>query len=113
MTVVEIVNLALSLVTLAIKGWAFVDACFRPSAAFAAVGRMSKTFWTLVLGLSTAAQVAWALLYGWALSWIGLLSLIGIVVALVYAFGIRPEVIKYGGGRRGGRSSSEGPYGPW
>ena len=40
------------------------------------------------------------------------LGLAGTVAALVYLFGIRPEVIRYTP-RRGGGRSSEGPYGPW
>jgi hypothetical protein len=114
MTVVQIVNVALSLVTLAIKAWAFGDAVIRPSAGFKAVDKMPKAFWITVLGLGAAAQVGWALLVGLEMSWLGLVGLIGIVVALVYIFGIRPQVIQYGGRRGGGgRSSSDGPYGPW
>jgi Protein of unknown function (DUF2516) len=114
MTVVNVVNLTLSVVTLAIKGGAFVDAAIRPSAAFKAVDKLPKSFWVIVLGLAAGAQLAVALESSLADSWNGLPGLIGIVVALVYLFGIRPQVIQYGGRRKGGgRSSSDGPYGPW
>ena len=109
MTVVTLVNVALSAVTLVIKVGAFGDAVIRPSAGFKAVDKMPKAFWLIVLGLSAAAQVATALANGdFSQSWNGLVGLIGIIVALIYLFAIRPQVIAYGGRRRrgGGRSSS-------
>ncbi len=109
MTVVTLVNVVLSVVTLAIKAGAFVDAAIRPAAAFKAVDKMPKVFWLVVLGLSAGAQAATALTVGLDVSWSGLVGLVGIVVALVYLFGIRPQVIAYGGRRPrggGGRSSS-------
>jgi Protein of unknown function (DUF2516) len=112
MAVVNLVNLVLSLVTLAIKICAFGDACFRSSAAFAAVGKLPKIFWVLVLGIAAAAQIGYAGISSWTTSWLTPLGLVGIIAALVYLFGIRPEVIKYSGPRRGKRST-EGPYGPW
>jgi len=111
MHVVDLVNLAVAAVTLAIKVWALGDAAVRPSAAFDAVGKLPKIFWLIVLGLAVLTQVAVGLAYGAAASWINILGLAGIVAALVYLFGIRPEVMRYGP-RRGGRSS-DGPYGPW
>jgi hypothetical protein len=111
MTVVHLVNLVLSVVTLAIKCGAFGDAVIRPAAAFKAVDKLPKAFWLIALGLSAGAQVATALAIGLADSWNGVVGLIGVVVALVYIFGIRPQVIQYGGRRKGrGRSSSDGPW---
>jgi len=113
MTVVNTVNIVLAVVTLAIKVGAFGDAIVRPGAAFRAVDKLPKAFWLIVLGLSAGSQVAVALGGTLADSWSGLIGLIGIVVALVYLFGIRPQVIAYGGrrrGRGGGRSSSPEPW---
>ena len=111
MTVVSLVNDALALVTLVIKCWAFGDAAIRPSAGFKAVDKMPKAFWLTVLGLGAAGHVAIALAVGLESSWLGIVGLAGIVVALVYIFGIRPQVIQYGGRRGGGgRSSSDGPW---
>jgi hypothetical protein len=111
MTVVSLVNDGLALVTLVIKCWAFGDAAIRPSAAFKAVDKMPKAFWLTVLGLGAAGHVAIALAYGLEASWMGIVGLAGIVVALIYTFGIRPQVISYGGRRKGGgRSSSDGPW---
>ncbi len=106
------VNVALSAVTLAVKGYALVDAAIRPAAAFDAVGKLPKVFWVLVLFLATGGQIGLALITTFAFTWLGIVGLAGIVVALVYLFGIRPEVIRYTP-RRKGRGSSEGPYGPW
>ena len=112
MDLVYLVNVALSAVTLAVKAFALVDASVRPSAAFDAVGKLPKIFWVLVLFLATGSQIGLALVTPFELTWLGLVGLAGIVVALVYLFGIRPEVIRYSPRRKGGRSS-DGPYGPW
>src|SRR3954470_20337963 len=111
MSVVDLVNLSISVVTLAVKAWALGDAAFRPGKAFDAVGKLPKVFWLIVLFLAVASQVAVALAVGLAASWLGILGLAGIIAALVYLFGIRPEVIRYTPRRKG--RSSEGPYGPW
>jgi len=109
MTVVTLVNVALSIATLAIKVGAFGDAVIRPAAGFKAVDKMPKAFWLVVLGLSAAAQVATALAAGdFSLSWNGLVGLIGIIVALIYLFAIRPQVIQYSGRRRRGGPRSSG-----
>jgi len=110
MTVVSLFNGALSLVTIVIKCWALGDAAIRPSAGFKAVDKMPKAFWVTVLGLGAAGHVAIALAVGLPNSWLGIVGLAGIVVALIYFFGIRPQVIQYGGRRGGGRSSSDGPW---
>jgi hypothetical protein len=111
--VVTVVNWAVSAVTLAVKLFAFGDVLVRPGRAFAAVNKLPKIFWVIVTFLALATQVAFALSGGFADSWYGLVGLVGVVVALVYLFGIRPEVIRYSPRRGRGSSSSDGPYGPW
>jgi hypothetical protein len=116
MDVVTLVNYAVSGVTLAVKAFAFADVVIRPSKAFAAVNKLPKIFWLIVTFLALAVQVAVGLSNGFAASWyaFGTLQLIGIIVALVYIFGIRPEVLRYSPRKGKGRgSSSDGPYGPW
>jgi Protein of unknown function (DUF2516) len=110
--VVTVVNLALAGVTIVIKGYALGDAAIRPSAAFDAVGKLPKVFWLIVLFLSFGSQLAVWLTAGAAASWLGLFGILGIIASLVYLFGIRPEVLRYGG-RKSRGSSSDGPYGPW
>lgn len=85
-TVQGLVLLALWVVTLAIKGFAFVDCIRRPKAAFPAVGRQSKALWLILTGLAAGT----GLVPGYTLNLIGLA---GIVVALIYVFDIRPKII--------------------
>jgi Protein of unknown function (DUF2516) len=112
MDVVNLVSWALSVVTLAVKVFAFGDGLVRPTAAYDAVGRLPKIFWAIVLFLAAGSQVYFALQYGVAQSWAQWGGVIGIIVALVYLFGMRPELIRYSP-KRGRGSSSDGPYGPW
>jgi len=116
MDVVDLVNLSVAAVTLAVKLYALGDSLMRPAKAFDAVGKLPKIFWLIVLFLAAAAQVAIGMAggwpTGWAQSWLGVLGLIGIIVALVYLFGIRPELIRYTPRRRGGKSAG-GPSSSW
>jgi uncharacterized protein (DUF2062 family) len=97
---------------LAVKVFALVDSVIRPSKAYDAVGKLPKVFWLIVLFLAVATQVAVGLSAGWPASWLGLLGLIGIIAALVYLFGMRPELIRYSPRRRPGKSN-DGPSGSW
>lgn len=82
----NLVILVIWVVTLALKGFAFVDCLRRPSAAFPAVGRKSKVLWLVLTGLS--------LLLGLLPSFtLNLFGLAGIVVALVYLFDVRQRII--------------------
>jgi hypothetical protein len=112
MDVVTVVGWALSVVTLAVKVFAFGDSILRPSAAYDAVGRLPKPFWLIVLFLAAGIHVYYAAAFGFAQSWFPLLSVAGIVAALIYLFGMRPELIRYSP-RKGRGRQSEGPYGPW
>jgi len=111
MDVVTLVGWALSVVTLAVKAYALGDSVIRPSAAYDAVGRLPKPFWLIVLFLAAGIQVYYAAAFGFPQSWSGLLSIVGVIFALVYLFGMRPELIRYSPRKKG--RSSEGPYGPW
>ena len=113
MDVVTLVGFALSAVTLAVKVYAFGDSVIRPSAAYDAVGRLPKVFWLIVLFLAAGSQVYYAYYLGLAASWGPILSIAGVVAALVYLFGMRPELIRYSPRKGRGGRSSEGPYGPW
>ena len=88
----EILLLALGLALLALKLWALVDACLRPTAVFPAAGKLTKLAWIAIL--------AAAVLLGGA-SVLSLFGLIGIIAAVVYLVDVRPAV-------RGLR-----PGGPW
>ncbi len=82
----DLVLLALWVLTLVIKGYAFIDCLRRPQQAFPAVGRQSKVLW-LVL---TALALLTGLIPGLTLSIFGIA---GIVVALVYLFDVRTRII--------------------
>jgi len=112
MDLVTLVSLGLSAVTLAVKVFAFGDSIIRPTAAYAAVGKLPKIFWLIVLFLAAGAQVAYVLTSGLAPSWAGFGGVIGIIASLVYLFGMRPELIRYSPRRGHGRSWG-GPKNPW
>lgn len=87
--------LVLNLGLLVLVGWAFVDACARPSAAFEAASKQTKPIWLAILGVGLLLAIT-----GVA----GVLGLFGIVVAIasiVYLVDVRPAV-------RGMK-----PGGPW
>lgn len=89
---------------LGLKAFAFVDALRYSEAVYQAVGKQSKAFWLVVLGLSALVQ--------FVTDPLGFLGIVGTVVSLIYLFAIRPELQRYKGVGRG-RSSSGGPYGGW
>ena len=85
-TVQGVVLLAMWVVTLAVKGYAFFDCIRRPAEAFPAVGRKSKVLWLILTGLAAGA----GLFPGFTLNIIGLA---GIAVALIYLFDVRTKII--------------------
>jgi hypothetical protein len=86
-TVQGLVLLAMWVVTLAVKGFAFIDCIRRPAEAFPAVGRQSKALWLILTGLAAGT----GFFPGFTLNLIGLA---GVVVALVYLFDIRTKIIE-------------------
>lgn len=98
------ISFGLVVLLLALKGYAFVDAIFRPLDAFPAADKQTKPFWLVILGLSLVVQLVF-------LEPINLFNIVGTVISAVYVVGVRPA-LKEAGGNRGGRNS-EGPYGPW
>jgi hypothetical protein len=68
-----------------VKGFAFIDAIFRPAQAFLAADRLTKTAWLWITGLSFVAHIVFTSLFG-------LFSIIGIVAAFVYLLDVRPAL---------------------
>ncbi|MFZ5850923.1 MAG: DUF2516 family protein [Actinomycetota bacterium] len=93
----------LALLAMALQVWAFLDAAVRPAAAFSAADKQTKKFWLILLGVLAVADLA-----GVGGGILGMVTIIGIIAALVYLLDVRPAVRQYGG-RRG----TQGPYGPW
>ncbi len=93
----------LALASLAVKIWAFVDAVMRPQQAYVAADKQTKNLWLVLLGLAAGLTLLWGS------GFIGLFSILGLIVALIYLLDVRPALRHVQG--RG--SSSSGPYGPW
>jgi NO-binding membrane sensor protein with MHYT domain len=85
-TVQGLVLLALWVVTLGVKAFAFIDCLRRSPAAFPAVGRQTKPLWLILTGLAAGTGV----FPGFTLNLVGLA---GIVIALVYLFDVRIKII--------------------
>lgn len=75
--------LLISLVTLVIKVWALIDAAIRPSQAFVSEGKQTKGLWVAILAVAVLA------------TYIGFLSIIGLIAALIYLLDVRPAVKTY------------------
>lgn len=86
-TVQGLVFIALWAVTLAVKGYAFVDCIRRPPSAFPAVGRQGKVLWLILTGLAAGTGVFPSFT-------LNLIGIAGVVVALVYLFDVRPKIIE-------------------
>ena len=68
-----------------VKLWALVDGILRPSQAYVAADKQTKTAWMWILGLALIAHIVFA--YPTAL-----LSLIGTVAAFVYLVDVKPAL---------------------
>ncbi|MHA6760988.1 DUF2516 family protein [Streptacidiphilus sp. PAMC 29251] len=111
----------LTLALLAFKAIAFIDAAIRRPAAYPAVDKQTKTFWLLVLAFAVAVDFL-------PIPFMAqMLSLIGLVAAIVYMVDVRPRVRaiapkrtgklgafgKIGRSKKDGERNHMGPYGPW
>jgi len=65
-----------------VKLFALIDAASRPEIAFLSADKKTKKFWLIVLVLALAS------------SFLGFLSIIGLVAALVYLLDVRPAIVQ-------------------
>ena len=65
---------------LLVKVFALIDAITRPEGAFRAMEKQTKQFWLIVLVLALLS------------TFVGFLSLVGLVAAIVYLVDVRPAV---------------------
>lgn len=79
--------LAITLIALGVKVFAFVNALLWPAEAYTAASKLTKPAWLAILGLGLAAQM---LLIN--SSPLNLLQLIGSIAAIVYLVDVRPAV---------------------
>ncbi|WP_231591385.1 DUF2516 family protein [Saccharothrix sp. ST-888] len=89
------------------KLFAFVDAATRREDAYRAADKKTKQFWLIILGLALVLD----LLLGSSV--FALLSLAGLVGAIVYMVDVRPAIKQLTDGRGKGDRRNVGPYGPW
>ncbi|MDQ2795708.1 MAG: DUF2516 family protein [Actinomycetota bacterium] len=95
--------LVLGVLALGCEVFAIVDALRHRPDAYAAAGKRTKTFWTIVLAVALAVGIV---------SLFNVLSFIGIiafVAAAVYLTDVRPALRQVTGQGR----PNQGPYGPW
>lgn len=81
------VMLAVVLLALAVKAFAFVNALLWPAEAYTAASKLTKPAWLAILGLGLAAQVLLI-----QASPLNPLHLIASIAALVFLFDVRPAV---------------------
>jgi hypothetical protein len=82
-------NIILGYVFAGIKIWALMDAASHPKAAYEFIARMNKNFWLAFLAVAVLVQFA-SVSLGW--SPIGLVNLVGLILALVYLVDMRPKL---------------------
>jgi hypothetical protein len=99
--------LALGVVAFGIEAWAFIDAISRPAQAFTASGKQTKPRWLIILGVAAVVGLAGA---AYGVGPTSILPVAAFVAAAVYLVDVRPKVKEF---RRGGGTTSNGPYGPW
>jgi hypothetical protein len=75
----------LTVVLLAVKAWAFLDALSHRAEAYPAADKMTKKAWLIILGIFLAAHLVF-----W--SPLGILNIIGTIAALVYLVDARPAL---------------------
>jgi len=81
----NVVVLALWVVFLALKGFAFVDCLRAPGAVFPSIGRQTKILWLVLTGLALLTGLVPNLT-------LSLFGIAGAVIALIYLFDIRPRI---------------------
>lgn len=99
---------ALGLVAFIVEAWAFIDAVRRPSAAFTAAGKQTKSLWLIILGVAAVIGLYGVIQVGGFAAG-SILAVAAFVAAAIYLTDVRPKVRQTGNGG----SSRQGPYGPW
>ncbi|MDT0202654.1 DUF2516 family protein [Nocardioides sp. AE5] len=79
--------LAITLLALAVKSFAFVNALLWSAEAYVAAGKLTKPAWLAILGLGLGAQLLFI-----GSSPLGILQLLGAIAAIVYLVDVRPAV---------------------
>ena len=91
------VLLAVTLIIVAVKGFALVNALIWSAEAYAAAGKLTKPGWLAILGIGFAAEVVFLGLSGGTPNPINIVNLIFTVAALVYVVDVRPALRQISG----------------
>ncbi|MFJ3642748.1 DUF2516 family protein [Streptomyces sp. NPDC090108] len=83
---------------------AFVMAVFFRDDAYRAADKQNKIFWLIILGIAVVVNLVVPILF---------LQIAGLIASIVFFVDVRPALQRVSGRRRGGGSSSDGPYGPY
>ena len=113
-TLIAAQNLAMTVLGVAAFGAAifcFVDAARNPAEAFTAAGKLTKTWWLAITGLSTLVTLV-------AISNVmrgGIFAIVAIVAIGVYLADVRPALKSIAPSirRRKNSAGGHGPYGSW
>jgi hypothetical protein len=100
-----LITLLLGLAAFAAEVFALVDALRHRPDAYAAAGKRTKRFWTIVLVVGVLlgfVSIGSFLLFS--------IGIVGVVAAGIYLADVRPALQQVGGR---GRGQHMGPYGPW
>ncbi|MFE5730358.1 MULTISPECIES: DUF2516 family protein [unclassified Streptomyces] len=101
----SLLNLVLFLVFTGFAVAALVFAAMAREDAYRAAEKQTKKFWLIILGVNLVLNLLLPMLF---------LQIAGVIAAIVFMVDVRPALAQVsGGGRRGGGSSSDGPYGPY
>jgi len=106
-TPLEWLNFALIVAALIVEAWAFIDAIRRPTGAFPAAGKRTKSLWLIITGVALVIGI-FSVAYNVLL--INILPIVAFIASAIYMTDVRPKVREFG---TGGGSTHQGPYGPW
>ena len=112
-TIQVLLFLAFYLVIFGLSAWALIDVSRRSAGAFVSAGKRTKQFWTWILVAASAISLA-ALLQV-PLPFIGFLTILCAVAAIVYLVDVKPALgpAGPGGGRGGGPRRPPSSTGGW
>ena len=97
----NLLNTLLFLASIGTRVFALVDAVTRPTQAFEAAGKLTKTAWLIILGLGVAVGLVLP-------GTVGLVNIAALIAAIVYIVDVRPAVRELGRPDR-----RNGPSGQW
>ena len=99
---------AIAIAAFIFEAYAFIDATRRPSQAFPAAGKRTKSLWLVITGVAAVIGLGTAVTGSFP---IGILAVAAFVAAAIYVTDVKPKVKDYRSS--GGAGTHMGPYGPW